>query len=167
MIPLCIVSIAKEGKMYKRKTDELEEILMHTHPADIGGFVESNSDEMINGSRDFMKYMNLKLREKKILKQDVLLKADISQGYGYKLLNEEKVTRQRDIILRICYAAGFTLDETQQALRLYRMDTLYARDPRDAMLMVCFNERPGSIIEVNELLMKNNMQPLRSSGIQD
>ncbi|MCI5792202.1 MAG: hypothetical protein MR011_02780 [Lachnospiraceae bacterium] len=153
--------------MYKRKTNELERMLMSTHPSEIDNFVEANADEMMNGSRDFMKYMNQKLKEKKLRKQDVLLKADIPQGYGYKLLTEEKVTRQRDVILRICYAAELSLDETQQALRLYHMGTLYARDPRDALLMVCFNEHPGSIIDVNELLLKNNMQPLRSSGIQE
>ena len=126
-----------------------------------------NADEVLDGNRDFMRYMNEKFKEKGLQKQDVLLKADISQGYGYKLLAEEKVTKQRDVILRICYAAEFTLKETQQALRVYHMDTLYARDPRDAMIMTCFNERPGTVLEVNELLMKNKMQPLRSSGIQN
>ena len=100
-------------------------------------------------------------------KQDVFLQADIPQGYGYKLLSEEKHTRQRDAILRICYAAGFNLDETQHALKLYRLEELYARVSRDALIMACFNNRPGSIIEVNELLLKNKMEPLRSSGIQD
>ena len=153
--------------MYKNKTEELEEILEKIHPEDIGDYVAQNADEVLDGNRDFMRYMNEKFKEKGVQKQDVLLKADISQGYGYKLLAEEKVTKQRDVILRICYAAEFTLKETQQALRVYHMDTLYARDPRDALIMTCFNERPGNVLEVNELLMKNKMQPLRSSGIQN
>lgn len=153
--------------MYKKNTKELEEILEHTHPENIGEFVEKNGEDLLDGNRDFMKYMNEKFREKGLQKQDILLKADISQGYGYKLLSEEKVTKQRDIILRICYAAEFTLKETQQALKIYHMDTLYARDPRDALLMTFFNEHPGSIIDINELLLANKMKPLRSSGMQD
>lgn len=84
----------------------------------------------------------------------VFLKADIPEKYGYKLLSGEKHTRQRDIILRICYAAELTLEQTQRALRKYEMPQLYAKIPRDAFLMLIFKERPGGIIEVNELLSK-------------
>ena len=153
--------------MYKKTTKELEDILEHTHPNDIENFVKANEDELLDGDRNFMKYMNEKLREKGLQKQDVLLRADISQGYGYKLLTEEKVTKQRDIILRICYAANFTLKETQQALKIYQMDILYARNPRDALLMTFFNEHPGSIIDINEMLLANKMMPLRSSGMHE
>ena len=76
------------------------------------------------------------------------------------------MTKQRDVILRICYAAEFTLQETQKALRLYRMDTLYARDPRDA-LMTCFNMRQGSLSDLNDLLVRNGFEALRSSGKQE
>ena len=64
----------------------------------------------------------------------------------------------------------FTIDKnrlSEVALKLYNMKTLYVRDPRDALLMLCFNERPGGIMEVNKLLFKNKMQPLRTSGVQD
>lgn len=153
--------------MYRKNTSELEEALEQMHPKDIGQFVDENAEDMLDGERDFMKYMKAKLKEKGILKQDVLLRADISQGYGYKLLTEEKVTKQRDIILRICYAADFSLKETQQALKIYHMDTLYARDPRDALLMTFFNEKHKSVIDINEILLANGMQPLRSSGVQE
>ena len=81
--------------MYKQKTDELEEILEKTHPSQIESYIENCTDEMLTEGRDFMRYMNEKFKEKKLRKQDVLLRADISQGYGYKLLTEEKVTKQR------------------------------------------------------------------------
>ena len=106
-------------------------------------------------------------KEKGITQQTVFLKADIPERYGYKLLSGEKHTKQRDIILRICYAAGFTLQETQRALRKYGMPELYAKVPRDALLMIAFNERPGNILEVNELLQKHGMQLLRTSGLQE
>ena len=72
-----------------------------------------------------------------------------------------------NMILRICYAAECTLEETQKALRKYEMPQLYAKVPRDALLMIIFNERPGSIIDANALLKKNGMEPLRTSGMQE
>lgn len=47
------------------------------------------------------------------------------------------------------------------------MDTLYARDPRDALLMTCFNMRQGSLSDLNELLVRNGFEALRSSGKQE
>ena len=97
----------------------------------------------------------------------MFLRADIPERYGYKLLSGEKRTRQRDVILRICYAAKFSLAETQRALKIYEMPELYAKVPRDALLMIAFNERPGSILDVNDLLNQKGLQPLRTSGVQD
>ena len=97
----------------------------------------------------------------------VFLRADIPERYGYKLLSGEKRTKQRDVILRICYAAEFTLNETQRALKKYGLPQLYAKIPRDALLMIVFNDRPGSILDVNTLLKENDMLPLRTSGIQE
>ena len=122
---------------------------------------------MVTGDHAFSEYIKQLLKEKKITQQMVFLKADIPERYGYKLLSGEKHTRQRDVILRICYAAGLTLDETQRALHKYEMPQLYAKVPRDALLMLIFNERPGGIIEVNELLQKNGMEMLRTSGVQE
>ncbi len=153
--------------MYKKDTGELEKLLEKTHPDGIGAYLKENSGETLSEDRPFMKYMSEKLKEKGLQKQDVFVKADISMGYGYKLLTEEKTTRQRDVILRICYAARFTVTETQRALELCRMNRLYARDPRDALIMTCFNTRPGSVLDVNEILRKNRMEVLRSSGLQD
>lgn len=153
--------------MYKKSTDELEKKLEHTHPDNFKDFLNENAEEVLSDNREFMQYMNNIFKEKKVKKQDVIVRADIPLGYGYKLLTEEKVTKQRDIILRICYAAEFTVEETQQALKIYHMNTLYARDMRDALLMTCFNERPGSLTDVNEILFKNKMKPLRTSGVQE
>ena len=114
----------------------------------------------------FSIYIKDLISQKGLTQQAVFLNADIPERYGYKLLSGEKHTKRRDIILRICYAANMTLEETQRALKKYQMPELYAKIPRDALLMLIFNERPGNIIDVNALLKKNGMDPLRSSGVQ-
>ena len=146
--------------MYKLPTNELEKKLESVHPSDINDFYTDNNEELMDGNRDFMNYMNERLKEKGLLKKDVYHKADISLGYGSKLITGEKITKDRDLLLRICYAAGFTLDETQRALRLYPIDILYARNKRDALIITCFNNRPGDIYDLNEILENHGMEPL-------
>lgn len=153
--------------MSKKSTKELENALGNTHVSDFEKFYHENRDDMNMEMDSFSVYIKDLLREKGLTQQKVFLLADIPERYGYKLLSGEKHTKQRDVILRICYAAECTLEETQKALRKYEMPQLYAKIPRDALLMIIFNERPGSIIDANTLLKKNGMEPLRTSGVQE
>ena len=150
-----------------KSTDELEKILGKTHLNDLSDYLGKNAESIINNEYAFHDYMRELIKKKNLKQQDVYLAADIPEKYGYKLLSGEKRTRQRDVILRLCYAAEFDLDETQKALKLYRMPELYAKIPRDAVIMIAINERPGSIIDVNSFLKKNGMDTLRPSGVQD
>ena len=138
--------------MKQKNTKELDDILGKTRISD---FDKGSMDPEQNAFSEYIKDL---LKEKKITQQMVFLKADIPEKYGYKLLSGEKHTRQRDIILRICYAAELTLEQTQRALRKYEMPQLYAKIPRDALLMLIFKDRPGGIIEVNELLSTSGVQ---------
>lgn len=153
--------------MTEKSTSELDNVLSNTHISEITRYVEENKESLIVSDRPFSAYMKEIMRRNEILQLEVFLNADIPERYGYKLLSEEKHTKQRDIIIRICYAAKLSLDETQHALKVYGMPTLYSKIPRDALLMVCFNERPGSVLDVNTFLKQNGMEPLRSSGTQE
>lgn len=153
--------------MNEKSTELLEDILGNTHPKEFDAYCKENKDSVIDDDKVFIEYFKSLFKEKGLTQQVIFLNADIPERYGYKLLSGEKRTKQRDVILRICYAAEFTLKETQRALRKYGMPELYAKIPRDALLMIAFNDRPGSILEVNTLLSKNGMAPLRTSGAQD
>ena len=153
--------------MSEKSTKELADILGKTHLSEFDQYCKDHKESMKAGKDMFSIYIKNILSEKGMTQQAVFLKADIPERYGYKLLSGEKHTKQRDVILRICYAAELSQAETQRALQNYEMPVLYAKIPRDALLMIIFNERPGSIIEVNALLKENNMAPLRTSGSQD
>lgn len=150
--------------MKGKSTDELEKTLGSTHPKDAAEYLKKNEESLLPEDHAFAEYMREILKEKQLLQQEVFLRADIPERYGYKLISQEKHTKQRDIILRICYASEMTLEETQKALRIYRMPELYAKVSRDALIMIAFNERPGDVIELNQFLKQNGMEPLRSSG---
>lgn len=153
--------------MSEKNTKELAEVLGRTHLSEFDKYCNENKQSMNLDKDSFSVYIKDILCQKKIKQQTVFLKADIPERYGYKLLSGQKHTKQRDIILRICYAAELSLEETQRALKKYEMPELYAKIPRDAFLMIIFNERPGTIIDVNELLKANGFESLRTSGVQD
>ncbi len=153
--------------MQEKETRELEKVLGKTHLSDFDTYMKENKDSMLSDSNSFSTYVKSLLGEKGISQQTVFLNADVPERYGYKLLSGEKRTKQRDVILRLCYAAEFTLGETQRALKKYGMAELYAKDERDALIMISFNERPGSIIDVNSMLKEHGYLPLRTSGVQE
>ena len=153
--------------MQEKDTNELENTLGRTHLSDYNSYITDNKDSILSESNSFSTYVKALLIEKGLTQQMVFLNADIPERYGYKLLSGEKHTKQRDVILRICYAGEFTLQETQRALRKYGMAELYAKDNRDALIMIAFNERPGNVLELNSLLNEHGFQPLRTSGVQE
>ncbi len=156
----------QENDQIRRSSEDLKKLLKNAHTRNAQDLLREEEDNFLS-EKAFSSYMRELIRKKGIRQQDVFLLADIPERYGYKLISEEKHTRQRDVILRICYAAGFSLAETQKALRIYGMPELYARQKRDALLMIAFNEHTGSIIEVNAFLKENDMAPLRTSGTQE
>ena len=138
----------------------LNEELLSVGPNALADFLEQHKEDLITSLRPFTDYMRMKFREKGILQQNVFLAADLSENYGYKLIAEEKHTRQRDTILRLCLAARFLLEEVQEALILYGMAPLHGRFPRDAVLTVAVQNGIYDLCAVNRLLESCGQAPL-------
>ncbi|MBQ1328671.1 MAG: hypothetical protein IIY49_11630 [Eubacterium sp.] len=151
----------------QKKTSELESILNKTKISDFEKYIEENKNSNIEPNNSFSVYFKELLQKKGITQLKAFLRADIPEKYGYKLLSGEKHTRQRDIILRLCYASEFSLEETQRILKMYELPALYPKIPRDAFLMILFNENKRNIIEINELLKNHGFDPLRTSGYME
>ncbi len=151
----------------EKTTGTLTDILKNTSGDKIDEYLEENAESLINGGKPFAEYMRRTIKGKGLLKQTVFLNADISEGYGYKLLSEEKRTRKRDVILRLCMGAGFDLKETQKALELYKMPALYPKDRRDAVIMIAVNTGIHEILKVNELLEQYGMTKLEQASMID
>lgn len=153
--------------MYNKKTDELVNALNGTDIRRIDDFFQENETELIDEQHPFSNYMRRLFKAHGVKQQDVFLKADFPQRYGYRLISGERRTRQRDYIIRLCLAAGFTLEETQRALQIYGMSRLYVRIPRDAILISAFQNHIFEISEVNGLLMEKGMPVLKASSMED
>lgn len=158
----------------EESTKTLEEALLnpdnrHNVQSDISVFLEEYKSSFLSQLTPFHTYFKETLKEnakygKKIAMKDIFIQADISMGYGYKLVSGDKTTRKRDVILRLLYAAEFTLEQTQKALKIYGLPQLYVKIPRDAVIMICFNERPGDIYDVNNILEGERLKALEKSG---
>ncbi|MBQ2641864.1 MAG: hypothetical protein IJG15_07705 [Lachnospiraceae bacterium] len=147
----------------KKTTNTLTNILKKTKPEHLDTYFKNNAEEVLEQDNPFAAYMRSTVREKGLRFQEVFLRADVSEGYGYKLISGEKHTRQRDTILKLCLGAGFTLDETQRALKIYGMSPLYARFPRDAVLISAISSGTREPAEINRLLEQNGQPQLRES----
>lgn len=149
-----------QKESYEQGSGRLNEELLSVGPDELADFLEQHKEKLITSPHPFADYMRTKFREKGILQQNVFLAADFSENYGYKLIAEEKHTRQRDTILRLCLAARFGLEEVQEALILYGMAPLHGRLARDAVLTVAIQNGICDLCEVNRLLESCGQAPL-------
>ena len=149
-----------QKESYEQGSRRLNEELLSVRTSELSDFLEQHRGDLITSPHPFADYMRMKFREKGVLQQNVFLAADLSENYGYKLIAEEKHTRQRDTILRLCLAARFRLEEVQEALILYGMAPLHGRFPRDAVLTVAVQNGIYDLCEVNRLLESCGLAPL-------
>ncbi len=145
---------------YEQVSRRLNEELGRIGPEELADFLERRKEDLITGPHPFADYMRMKFKEKGVLQQNVFLAADLSENYGYKLIAQEKRTRQRDTILRLCLGAHFRPEEVREALILYGMAPLHGRFPRDAALMAAIRNEIRDPHEVNRLLESCGQAPL-------
>ena len=149
-----------------RKTIELDQLLGKLNPDKIQEYFRENEDSLFLESNAFSAYMRDNFKKKGYSMQEVFLRADMPERYGYKIVAMEKHTVQRDVILRLCIASGFTLEETNRALKLYGVNELYSKVARDAVIIVALRNKVYNVDEINELLEKNHFEKLYSFKVE-
>lgn len=149
---------------YEQESRRLTEAAARVLQADLEEYLEETRETLLPEGREFAAYMRGKLREKGLLQQEVFLAADVSENYGYKLIAQEKHTRNRNVILRLCIAARFTPEETREALTLYGMAPLHGRIARDVALLSALAGGLRDVHEVDAMLRRLGMAPLVDDG---
>ena len=153
--------------MNDKPTEELDKILENMKPSKLNGFINDNSDSMVNAEKAFYYYMKDKYLEKKIKLKDVYLLAGVSESYGGKILRmEQKHSDDRDLIIRFCLVGRFNRIETNRALTLYGMSSLYAKNPRDACIIVAINNRIFDLYEIDKILEEKGFNKITSDKEQ-
>lgn len=144
-------------------TDGLVDILKSTTSENIGEVLSANQDKLFTSQHPFAAYIRELFAKYGLVQNQVIEKAGFSLPYGYRLLSEERHTKQRDYILRFCLVSGFSLDEVQRLLKLYGMSPLYSRIPRDAVLIAAISMQERDVEKVNTMLKNNGFAPLLPS----
>ena len=146
--------------MQKKPTDELNELLENMKPDQLDAYFKDNEKYMADEKKAFYYYMKDVLDEKNIKLKDVYSFAGVTESYGSKIVTMEKHTKDRDLIIRFCVAGHFNWDETNRALKLYGLAELYAKDPRDACIIVAINNRIFNLYDIDEMLMQRGLEKL-------
>lgn len=137
--------------LLEKPTEELDKILKNTKPDQLNDYLSVNRASMADG-KAFYYYMKDTLDSKRIRLKDVYSFAGVTESWGSKILTMERHTKNRDLIIRLCVAGHFTLEETNRALKLYGMTELYSRVPRDACLIVAIHNRKYDLAEIDDIL---------------
>ncbi len=146
--------------MQNKPTDELDNLLENMKPEDIDTYLKENEKYMADSKKAFYYYFKNVLDEKNIKLKDVYSFAGLSESYGSKLITMEKNTKNRDVIIRLCIAGHFNLKEINRVLKLYGMSELYAKDSRDAVIIVAINNRIYNMSDIDEMLVQRGLQKL-------
>ena len=154
-------SVKRGGRDVRKKpTDELNALLESMKPDRLEKYLRDNSRYMADEKKAFYYYMKDVLDEKNIRLKDMYSFAGVSESYGSKIVKMEKHTKNRDLILRFCIAGHFNWNETNRALKLYGLSELYAKDPRDACIIVAINNRIFDLCEIDDILEEHGMERL-------
>ncbi|MCR5467583.1 MAG: hypothetical protein K6F37_01370 [Lachnospiraceae bacterium] len=146
--------------MENKPTEELDVLLNNLKPNQINEYLADNKKYFADDEKGFYYYMKDLLMDKRIKLKDVYSFAGVSESYGSKILTMEKHTTDRDLIIKLCIAGHFNWDETNRALKLYGMSELYAKDSRDALIIVAINNRIFDIYKIDEMLENQGMNKL-------
>lgn len=156
-----------ERNMKEKSTNELDEMLKNMKIDELENYYKENHEYIADAKKSFTYYMKDVIEKKNIIigsrnlqYKDIYSFAGVSESYGEKILNMEKHTKNRDLIIRFCVAAHFQLNEINTALKLYDMKPLYAKDKRDACIIVAINNRKYDLGDIDEILEKQNLTKL-------
>ena len=146
--------------MQEKSTNELDEMLENMKPSELSGFYKENSKYLADDKKAFYYYFKDVIDSKNIMLKDVYSFAYVSESWGSKIISTERHTTNRDLILRLCIAGHFTLEEINRALKLYGMTPLYAKDKRDASIIVAINNRIYDLSDLDDVLVKQGFSKL-------
>jgi len=115
---------------------------------------------MVSSNKQFYYFFTDALQKHGIKQKDLFISANISESLGGQYIRMEKHTKNRDVIIRLCLAGHFDLEETNKSLKLYGMNELYSKNKRDACFIVFINSRIYDFDKIDEILKEQGEKPI-------
>ena len=113
----------------KRTTDLMNELNQTPH---IDQYLKNNEEYIIDLT--LSNYLCDRLEKKSLSKADVIKKADINEIYGYQILSGKR-TPSRNKLIRLCIGAEFSLDDTNETLKVAGFSPLFPKIKRDSIII--------------------------------
>ncbi|MGN0702834.1 MAG: helix-turn-helix domain-containing protein [Lentihominibacter sp.] len=125
---------------------------------------ETEAERFINryssrGSGSFADYINEYIAKHNIEVNDIVSRSNISINYIYNILNGKR-NPGRDKVIALCIGAGMSVREINRGLKIAKFGVLYAKDERDARIIIAVNRGISSVIDINIILEKHNLEIL-------
>lgn len=139
----------------EKSTEELLEILKSK--SNYQDFIDQEIGELFFSS--IHEYLELLIKEKGLKKSEVIDRANLDKNYAYQIFNGTKVNPSRNKIIMLSFGMKLNLNETRKLLKLCSLSDLYARSPRDSIIMFCILKNK-SLIECNEYLSDFSLEIL-------
>ncbi len=131
----------------QKSTDELLKILKEKKS--YNEFLDQEFSELFFTTAS--EYLEMLLKEKGVKKSEAIEKSNLDKNYAYQIFNGIKTNPSRNKVLMLSFGIGLTIEETQKLLKIFCISELYARNPRDTIILFCLNKRKN-LIETNEIL---------------
>ena len=139
--------------MKKSTTDLLNELNQTSH---IDQYLKENGEYIIDQS--LSKYLCDIIESKNLSKSDIIKKSDINEIYGYQIFSGKR-TPSRNKLLCICIGADFSLEETNETLKVAGFSPLFPKIKRDSIIIFGIQNQ-HQIWEINESLYNHQLQTL-------
>ena len=139
----------------EKTTNELLELL--ESKKSIEAFFNEEIDELIFSS--LSEYLELLISEKKLRKSNVIKRSNLDKNYAYQIFNGNKEKPSRNKVIMLAFGMGLSVLETRKLLKVAGVSDLYARNPRDSIIIYCLN-KGLSLIDANEYLNDYNLELL-------
>lgn len=152
----------KKAKFVDKKTVLIKEELDKT--SNLDDFLNKNIDSMNHPS--LAVFINNYLIEHKIETNEFVKDATnvgFVRQYVYEIINpDKKIKCSQDKLVAIALILGMSLDEANHMMQYAGINTLYVKNPRDAVLSFAINKKL-SVFDTNQILDDRGFEPLELS----
>jgi len=146
--------------MSEKETSILDGILQSASLNDFDEYINSQNTDSYDSLAD---YLNEYIGNHNLVLADIIKKSSLSRDYAYSIFNGHRKNPTRDRVIAICLVCEMNLAEVQRCLKICNAGILYAKNNRDAAIIICINRNIYDIDKVNSFLFDHDMEPLKTS----
>ena len=138
-------------------TQKLHELLKTMSLDEYGAYItDHNLQNMPSISAYFERY----ILEHGLTKKELVKNSFLDRTYGYQILSGLRKP-SKDKILALCLSARMSFEEIQRALEIAQTGILYAKDPRDAAIILCIHNGMYNVNDINQFLVQEGFAMIK------